>query len=170
MKITKLSPFGFKVDDGDVWFSCDKYFLNSNLFKSLKVGMSISDIVNNKQGFVKSITVLHHKDQGEEVNSSTNFTSLKSTLTTLNSINTPSLPASLSLGSDILERDKGLVLDTSSSKSLSVQESIRYAQCVNIAFWSLSTRDLSLEASCNIMKGFNIADEIFKEFNKRCSR
>jgi hypothetical protein len=171
MIVTAKSEYGFKTDINTVWFKCDKYFLKSDLFKSLKKGDDINSVMFNKNNFVKSFIVLHHKDQGEEENISKNFTSLKSTHT-LNSLKSNSLPVSSSLninaGRDVLEREE-VFLNPQNVKPSSVQDSIRYAQCVNIAFASVNLGGFITEEA-GIIYAFDRADKIFKEFNKRCSR
>lgn len=54
-----------------------------------------------------------------------------------------------------------------------IQDPIKYTQCVNIAFNMLVQKDLDYKIDGEyfwIKKAFNQADEIYKEFNKRCSR
>jgi hypothetical protein len=172
-KIIALSKYGFKLDTSDIWYKGDSKFLLSEGFKSLSKGITLKGLETNKCGFVTSVTVLTHKDKGEEVIKS-QITSLNVCSRNVNSGCKASLPSSASLGVDVLERDKGKVLDTSVSKPLSVQDNIRYAQCVNIAFENQSLCNVNLMydgdnkwAQRRIEETFDVADKIYIEFNKR---
>jgi hypothetical protein len=58
MKVIKKSENGFKCE-GTNWYQCDKFkLINSDLFKSLKVGDSIDSIKVNKDNFVTSFIIL----------------------------------------------------------------------------------------------------------------
>ena len=154
---------------------------------------------NNKE-YVIDFKVLPHVDIGvkeeqisplvnnaQQVNSLKSSPSpIKSSSNTLNSQSNPSKSLNISnsdskegndtfnvpiaLGSDILERGKQ-VLNPQVNSTNSVQDSIRYAQCVNLAFQGTNFSQMN---KCwyndRIIDNFNLADEIFKEFNKRCSR
>jgi hypothetical protein len=172
-KIVALSKYGFKVDSlRNDWEKVDKSLLHRDTFNLLEKGLEIQVTERNKKGFILDFKVLHHKDQGEEVTHNiSNNSSQKSTLNTLTSKNSNSLPASLSLGSDILERDATKRLNPQfelTSKTASVQDNIRYAQAVNIAFHCLGEIDLSFQDGFWIKKGFDNADLVYEEFVKRC--
>ena len=152
MIVTALSKFGFLLYNNEEWIKCDKSFLTSNKFKSLKKGDNINNFTFNQDGFLLDfdyfIKVLNHKDKGEEVTkSSINISNNVSHNNVISSCK-PSLPF----------------------------DSIRYAQCVNIAFESFSKdgtnllyQDMNKEYSM-IIKAFDLADKIYIEFNKRFSR
>jgi hypothetical protein len=176
MKITTIGPYGFKVDDGDVWFSCDKYFLNSSLFKSLKVGNEIKDIKNNKNGFVKSLIVLTHKDQGEEVIKS-QITSLNVCSRNINSVSNPSLPAYTHKKVEgVLEREEVEVakhlnpqVENVNSRTSSVQDSINFSLALKIAFNSVNIGGFKDDDTAFDF-AFERAEKIYDRLTKRCSR
>jgi hypothetical protein len=80
-KITKLSPYGFKLEStGDQWNRCDNRLINSQIFKSLKIGDIIEKAIVNKKGFITEINL---NSEGSKVYTSTKIYS---------SINTQSSP------------------------------------------------------------------------------
>lgn len=156
IKVKAVSPFGFLIEGRDDWFKCDRYFLKKASFTNLKKGDLISKMEFNGNGFVKSLTFLSSREDAGEPNSSP-----------LLKANENNSPAYVPLGSSAPEPNS---VKVNSPKSDLARDRIMYGQAVNIAFQSLSSRDLSLEASCNIIKGFNIADFIYDEYVRRCSR
>lgn len=61
-KIVKLSKFGFMTNQSKDWVSCDKKFISSSAFKSLKVGDLIDNASFNDAGFLTSISVVVSKE------------------------------------------------------------------------------------------------------------
>ena len=167
--IKKLSSNGFLLSDLG-WKSVDKFkVLVKPLFLDLVIGDVIDNLKFNKEGYVVDFIVLKHEDQEKEDSNhiSLNISQQNSKLLSSSPVSTPS-----SLGRDDSEREDVLNPQNKFNSS-SVQDSIRYAQCVNIAFNSLNPRNLDFMLDKKypaIELGFNIADNLFKEFNKRCSR
>lgn len=165
--IKKLSSTGFLLDDG--WKSCDKFkVLVKPIFFNLKVGDKIDNIKYHKgkddKMYVVDFTVLNHEDQGEE------GTSQEITSQVTHGSESLTLPSCATKGEFVLERD-GKVLNPQQSKDLfiskpSVQDSIRYAQCVNIAFNTIQYNQYTSDESY-IQSAFDFADDLFKEFNNR---
>lgn len=170
-RILELSETGFKLELVG-WLSCDKFkVLNKDKFKQLKVNDDIESFELNKKGYVIDFKVLNHKDKGEEVIRS-QITSLNVSSRNVNSVCNPSLPSSLPIveGVSILERGNLEHLNPQfKASSNSVQDSIRYAQAVNLAFNSTNLNGFESEDKW-ISFTFDRADKIFKEFNARCSR
>ena len=180
-KIIELSTNGFKLDEwydsNDLgytkkWFTCDNFkIIKKGLFKQLKLGDIVNDIVEVKgkddKLYVTSFTVSNDMEGGD---------CFKSSLKSHNLGSVSPLPSSSSLplidGVDILERE-GVDRFKPPVKNVSlpsVQDNIRYAQCVNIAFNSIGICDLTFKDDFLIVKAFDIADKIYIEFNKRCLR
>ena len=157
-KIIALSTNGFQLDkwydSKDMgftkkWFTCDKKaIIDSGRFNSLKVCLELTDIKFNNDG--KYVIDFN--------------------------INVPSV--NVVGGKELLEskeahdpskNDKPL---NSNCPSPSIQESIRYAQCINIAFNNLSHNEIDLTFNgmngyVNIDLGFELADKIFEKWNSR---
>lgn len=165
--IKKLSSNGFLLSDLG-WKTVDKFkVLVKPLFLDLKVGDKIDSLKFNKEGYITDFIVLTREDK--EVEGTSQIASLNNSQ---HSSVSRSLPSSSTKGDVGLER--GGLLGPRLSKwdsfySPSVQDNIRYGQAVNIAFASFNGVDgnLDLNFKGNIQKGFDLADEIFKEFNKR---
>lgn len=144
--IVALSKYGFKLDSlKNDWDKVDKSLLNRELFKSLQKGVQVKINERNKQGFILDFSVIPHGDIGVKENT-----------------NSPLL--SLSIQQQTNSKDC----------SPSPFNSIRYAQCVNIAFANFQDINLAYADSEGklifVNKSFDLADEIYKEFNKRCLR
>lgn len=155
MKIKAISKYGFMSETSDVWVKCDRNILNSKLFKELKKGDEITDIMYNPKDFVVSFRVLNsRKDEVEEGVIKPSPTAILSHCDSPSSLN-------IVRGSSL---ERGECLTT--SKLSSVQDSIRYAQCVNIAFASVNLGGFITEEA-GIVYAFDRADKIFEEFNKR---
>jgi hypothetical protein len=86
-KIIVLSEFGFKLaSNPDKWVSCDKKFISSSKFKSLKVNDFVDSFISNAKGFVTDVSFPQHR---KEVGSnSPNVKSLTDPYTLNNSLPT----------------------------------------------------------------------------------
>ena len=63
-KIIVLSEFGFKLaSNPDKWVSCDKKFISSSKFKSLKVNDFVDYFVSNDKGFVTDVSIPQHRKE-----------------------------------------------------------------------------------------------------------
>jgi hypothetical protein len=132
--IKDISTNGLQLNNGR-WLTCDRFkILSKPLFKNLKIGDKVDNLEFNGKNYLVSFTVIPHGDIGVKENSplvksSIQLSSLKSSPSPIN--------VPISLGSDVLERGKQ-VLNPQVNSTNSVQDSIRYAQCVNIAFNSFA--------------------------------
>ena len=61
-KIIVLSEFGFKLaSNPEKWVSCDKKFISSSKFKSLKVNDFVDSFISNDKGFVTDCFIPQHR-------------------------------------------------------------------------------------------------------------
>lgn len=194
-RIIKLSDNGFQLDTGmefigPKWFTCDKYKIfkvpkMKALFQSLEVGDELSDIKLNDKDFVIDFKVsnsqiltgnMSGRNAGTKI-SSLDKADLKNVSEGGSKVPTPS-DTLIQSGKHILERSEGYPLKTqinvnSEIKSSSVQDSIRYAQCVNLAFNDLAVKGLNIDfqkedgSYPNINKAFDNADLIYSKYVKR---
>lgn len=141
-KIIKLSSNGFQLNNYK-WFTCDKKkIIDTGKFKLLKSGLELENIKTvvgkDKKEYVVDFDIVKHDSECDEGVSNPPKNDL-------NSIKSPS----------------------------SIQDSIRYAQCVNIAFNNLNTQSVDLtfkkdnEEYSMIICGFDLANKIYEEWNKR---
>ena len=179
-KIIELSNNGFKLDEPNRWFTCDNFkIIKKGLFRQLKVGDIVNDIVevkgkNDKMYVISFIVVSHNDKEGEVLVKSSLQNSVMSSCSA--SPSASSLP--IVEGYSILEREGKCVKVSeehlnpqfnANSLKPSVQDSIRYAQAVNLAFNSTNLNGFDSEDKW-ISFTFDRADKIFNEFNKRCLR
>ena len=142
LTIKKISSNGFFTEQG--WKKVDRFKVASKpLFLNLKVGDRIDNVKYNKENYIIGYDI----------------------------VDVPK-----SIGVDVLERDGGTVnlpptshiYKTNSRESpSSVQDNIRYAQCVNIAFANYRDVNLKFQDQMFIKEAFDVADLIYAEFNRR---
>jgi hypothetical protein len=138
-KIIVLSEFGFKLaSNPDKWNSCDKKFISSSKFQSLKVNDRIDSFKSNDKGFVTDVTMIDIPQHKELEGGNDSPKSL-----TKSSVNISVPPSSI------------------------IKNSIMFGQCVNIAFASINLGGFVSEEA-GIMYAFDRADKIYNEYVKRC--
>lgn len=158
MKIVDLSKYGFKLDSlRSDWLKVDRSLLNRSLFLGLVKGQELKDLVYNDKGFITSFSVVGAAPDAQA--------HIESNSPLLKHLESSSLSGTDSSPSS--PNNNG-----SSSPLPDIDKRIRYAQCVNLAFNNLSSRQVNLDWKNEgkfpmIELGFDLADSIFNEWNKR---
>ena len=144
-KIIVKSNFGFKIASApNDWVRCDTSFIDSDAFKSLKVGSIVDKVIVNKKGFV--IKVILMETNGANANPSAKFSHIPNTDST-------------SFNSD----------STRKGSFDSRNDSILKGQCLNLVFNGMFSNGVNIyeiEQDLNRERAIKLTRKLYEELKE----